>query len=253
MDGLSWVVASQSRERVLTRRPMVRHRFESPAGWLTALHDPPGSGDPPAGLRAAVVCHPHPLHGGTMDNKVVFTLARSLRERGLHVLRFNFRGAGGSEGQHDEGRGEVDDVRAALDEVAQLAAAGPGGPLGPGSLLVAGFSFGSFVGLSAGWEDERVGALIAVAPPVNHYDYPALGTRRAPLAVLYTAQDELVPVAGVEAWLAEGGEGPMAGPDRAPVHEVRVEGATHLFHGHLRELREGVDAFLDGQALHSAP
>jgi alpha/beta superfamily hydrolase len=240
IQAAGWVAASPRAAGVLTRRAMAKHRFRSSAGWLEAIHDAPQGDHPPGAFRAAVVCHPHPLHGGTMDNKVVFTLARSLRERGLHVLRFNFRGAGGSEGVHDEGRGEREDVRAALDEVQQLASASEGGP-GPGGILLAGFSFGSFVGLTEAWEDERVGGLIAVAPPVNHYTYPLVESARVPLAVIYAADDELVPAESVEAWSE-------AAPQR-----VRVEGATHLFHGHLRELREGVDAFLDAYGLHSRP
>jgi alpha/beta superfamily hydrolase len=167
-----------------------------------------------------------------MDNKVVFTLTRVLRERGLHVLRFNFRGAGGSEGVHDDGRGEEDDVRAALDVAEELLAGA-----GSGRLLIAGFSFGSYVGLSAGVDDPRVGAFLAVAPPVNHYDYPETGDFGVPLGVIWAADDELVPARRVEGWA-----GYCPGAD---VQTHRIEGATHLFHGRLGPLRAAVDAFLD--------
>ena len=96
----------------------------------------------------AVVCHPHPLFGGTMHNKVVYQAAKTLHRRGMAVLRFNFRGVGLSEGAHDKGRGEADDVRAALD---YLAAEFPSRPI-----LLAGFSFGAWVGLRVGCEDSRV-------------------------------------------------------------------------------------------------
>ena len=164
-----------------------------------------------------------------MDNKVVFTLARTLRERGLHVLRFNFRGAGESEGVHDGGRGEVDDVRAALDCAANLASKAT---TGTSQLLLAGFSFGSFVGLTAGRDDPRVGGLLAVAPPVNHYAYPSPSDIDKPLCVIYAEQDELVPAPRILAWVGS----------RGPLLEVHaIAGATHLFHGHLKPLRQCVD------------
>ena len=205
---------------------------------LAARHDPPHGPLPARGPRAAVVCHPHPLFGGTMDNKVVHAVARALREQGLHVLRFNFRGAGGSEGFHDEGRAELEDARAAVDRVVGLAglAGGGGGPVPAGSVLVAGFSFGSFVGLSAALDDPRVGALLAIAPPVNHYDYSAIARTDRPLAVIYAAGDELVPAALVERFTAACRNRPRV---------TAISGTGHLFHAKLAELRAAVGEFLD--------
>ena len=181
-----------------------------------------------------------------MDNKVVHAVARVLRERGLHVLRFNFRGAGGSEGFHDEGRAELDDARAAVDRVVELAGlagrGAPGGPAAagarvpPGSVLVAGFSFGSFVGLSAALDDPRVGALLAVAPPVNHYDYSAISRTDRPLAVIYALGDELVPAALVERFAAG---------CRNPPRVTAIPGTGHLFHAKLADLRAAIAGFLD--------
>ena len=111
---------------------------------------------------AAVVCHPHPLYGGTMHNKVVFRVARALHGLGLPVLRFNFRGTGMSAGEHDFGRGEADDVRAALDYLAEQF---PGRPL-----LLAGFSFGAWVGLRVGCGDARVAELVGLGLPANDSD-----------------------------------------------------------------------------------
>jgi len=213
-----------------------------PQGVLRARHDPPQAEPPDSGPRAALVCHPHPLHGGTMDNKVVMALTKALRAAGLHVLRFNFRGAGGSAGEHDAGRGEQDDVRAALERLVQLAGLDAGPHAADGQLLVAGFSFGSYVGLEVGRADPRVGALLAVAPPVNHYDYAAIARCGKPLCVVYARDDELVPVAEVEAWLAT---------VRPPPRLVPVVGATHLFHGKLKPLATAVDGFL--AALREAP
>ncbi|HZM00099.1 MAG TPA: alpha/beta hydrolase [Planctomycetota bacterium] len=207
---------------------------------LVARHDPP-QGPPRAGrLRAAVVCHPHPLFGGTLENKVVHGLARALREHGLHALRFNFRGAGGSEGRHDEGGGEQQDVRAALDAADALA--GPGPPDGrdgsaDGRLLVAGYSFGSWVGLSVGLDDPRVGALIAVAPPVDRYDYRAIAATTRPLLVVYARDDELVPAALVERFIAGCARPPTA---------LALPTGGHMLHGQIAALRGAVGNWLAG-------
>ena len=217
--------------------------LRSPAGNLRARHDPPEAPGPAAGPRGALVCHPHPVQGGTMDNKVVVKLAQVLRRRGLHVLRFNFRGAGGSEGRHDEGRGELDDARAGLEHLAGLVGGGP--------LLAAGFSFGSWVGLRAAAADPRVCARLAVAPPVNHYDFAAVAADPTPLAVIYAEDDELVPADAVRAWLAGRSPPPRAFP---------VAGAGHLFHAHLKDVAAAAEAWLDELAcaggeppVHSAP
>ncbi len=206
--------------------------LRGPAGLLVARHDSPEVAPPARGPRAAVVCHPHPLYGGTLDNKVVAAVARTLRERGLHVLRFNFRGAGGSEGQHADGAGEVDDVCAAVERLVELA-----GPLaaGPGALLLAGYSFGSYVALTAGLSDARVGALLAIAPPVNFYDYSAIARMDKPLEVVYSAGDEIVSAALVERWLAT-----CARPPRV----TAIRGTGHLFHGKVHEVRAAVEAYL---------
>src|ERR1700730_12609433 len=141
-------------------QPLHRTLFlNGPAGRLEALlWALPGS-DGRAPSCAAVVCHPHPLFGGTMHNKVVYQTAKTLHRFGLPVLRFNFRGVGASEGAHDEGRGEREDVSAALDFLAEEY---------PGvSLLLAGFSFGSWVGLRVGCKDARVSDLIGLGLPVG--------------------------------------------------------------------------------------
>ena len=200
---------------------------------LVARHDPPESEPPAAGPAAAVVCHPHPLFGGTLENKVVHGLARALREAGLHVLRFNFRGTAGSEGEHDSGAGERDDVRAALDTVAALA----GLPAdAPGRLLVAGYSFGAWVGLTVALGDARVGARIAVAPPVNHYDFRAIAAAPTPpLLVAWSRDDELVPAALVERFVAS---------CAVPPHTVPLPSGGHMLHGQIAALRAAVGGWL---------
>jgi len=145
---------------------------------LEAILWSPSAGSPPI---AAVVCHPHPLFGGTMHNKVVYQAAKSLDALGLPVLRFNFRGTGMSEGKHDLGVGEREDVRAALDF---LASEFPNIPL-----LVAGFSFGCWVGLRVGCEDERVTSLIGLGAPVNNADFSYLARCGKPKLFVHGSND----------------------------------------------------------------
>jgi alpha/beta superfamily hydrolase len=176
----------------------------------------------PAAVRwATVVCHPHPQGGGTMNNNVVYRVAKSLEESGSAVLRFNFRGVGRSTGDYGGGSAEVEDVRAALDF---MAARHPGLPL-----WLAGFSFGARVGLEAALADERVSRLFAVGLAVRMFDLSFLeGPRRGlPLAVVQAADDEYGDRAEIEAFMAA-----LAEPKRLWI----VEGATHLFPSKLDEL-----------------
>ena len=191
---------------------------------LAAIHDRPEAAPPDVGPRAAVVAHPHPLHGGTMENKVVWAIARALRERGLHVIRFDFRGGGGSEGAHDEGDAERLDVAAALDHAESIAAGAP---------LLAGFSFGSWVAARVATE-RAIAALLLVAPPVNLYAFPTLGEIAPPTTVVIAGDDELIPAAEVEAW---------ARAQPAVTRLDRVPGATHLFHGRLRAVAAAASRF----------
>jgi alpha/beta superfamily hydrolase len=197
--------------------------LQGPAGRLEALL---WTVPEPAPL-AAVVCHPHPLYGGTLHNKVVFHVARALHELGLPVLRFNFRGVGLSEGTHDGGRGEQDDVRAALD---WLAAQQPGRPL-----VLAGFSFGAAVGLRVGCNDPRVVDLIGLGLPVAHAAVDFLHTCQRPLLLVHGEQDQFGPVERVRALAAE--LGPRA-------RLVVVEGVDHFFTGRLEEVERAVESWM---------
>jgi len=187
-----------------------------PAGRLECfLKHPDGA----ARRAAAVVCHPHPLFGGTMHNKVVHAAAEALVGAGLPALRFNFRGAGGSTGAHDGGRGESDDLRAVLDEAARRF---PGLPL-----VVAGYSFGAFVGLGVGCYDRRVAALIGIAAPVGLFNFSFLRDCDKPLTLIQGESDPLAPLPLVLALAA-------ALPRGARV--VPVEGAAHGFADRLELL-----------------
>jgi alpha/beta superfamily hydrolase len=198
-----------------------------PAGRLEALLWTVPVADP---SLAAVVCHPHPLFGGTMHNKVVYQAAKALHLRAIPVLRFNFRGAGQSEGEHDRGLGEQDDVRAALD---YLALEFPRTPI-----LLAGFSFGSVVGLRVGCADQRVADLIGLGIPVDRSDLTYLRDCAKPKLLIQGGSDQFGSRANVEALYTTLPE---------PKRLVIVEGAEHFFAGQLEKVRSAIDAWLDGR------
>ena len=184
---------------------------------------------------AALVCHPHPLFGGTMHNKVVYHAMKAFQAYGLPVLRINFRGAGLSEGTHDHGRGEVSDVRAALGWLQreyQL------------PLLFAGFSFGSSVGLRACCGDERVKGIAALGLPVKaggrEYHYSFLSGCNQPKLFISGGDDEYGPQAAVEAAVA--GAAP-------PATLVMVPGADHFFTGKLDQVQQALSTWLEQHFL----
>lgn len=209
----------------MTRPPAEETLFlEGPVGRLEARLRPIADGAPPRG--AAVLFHPHPLYGGTLDNKVLYRLARRLSaDAGLPSLRINFRGAGRSEGIHDEGRGELDDARAAIDATADRF---PGQPL-----TVIGYSFGAIVGLNAALEDERVHRLVAVGLPLAPpWDASFLAGTDKPRHFVQGERDEFGDAATLRRF-AESLTGPVA-VDIIPR-------ASHLFPG---QEDEAVDAVI---------
>ena len=198
------------------------HRFflAGPAGRLEAMHWTVADADPP---MAALVCHPHPLFGGTMHNKVVFQVARAMHDLGLPVLRFNFRGAGLSEGVHDEGRGEHGDVRAALDWLAEKFPSKP--------IVLGGFSFGAVVGLDVGCEDERVRELVGLGIPVNRNDFAFLRDCAKPRLFIHGSEDQYGDVNKVREFVASLPE---------PRRLVVVPGVDHFFTGKIEEVGRAV-------------
>ncbi len=200
-----------------------------PAGRLEALLNA-GQAD---AKYAALVCHPHPLFGGTMHNKVVFHTMKALNAFGFPVLRFNFRGTGLSHGQHAKGRGEIEDVRTAMDWL-DTEFHRP--------LIFAGFSFGAAVGLRAACPDARVAALISVGTPVEAedrlYGYGFLLRCTKPKLLVSGAQDQYGPRNALLALVAS------AAP---PKQLALIGGADHFFAGHLKELREKIEAWVRRQ------
>jgi len=199
--------------------------LEGPAGRLEAILWTPVRSDSP--LLAAVICHPHPLFGGTMHNKVVYNAAKTMDALGIPVLRFNFRGAGLSAGEHDKGRGELGDVQAAID---YLGAQFPGIPL-----LLTGFSFGSLVGLRVGCREARVSELIGIGIPVNSGDFSFLADCPKPKLFVHGSNDQFGARKKVEETVAA-----LTGENRLVV----VEDADHFFTGHLDEFNAAIANWL---------
>ncbi len=202
-----------------------RSLIAGPAGQLEVLLEEPAAG---AARAFGVVCHPHPLQGGTLDNKVVYSLARALQDVGLPTLRFNYRGVGQSEGVYDEGRGETLD---ALAVAAHGEARWPGLPV-----WFAGFSFGGFVAINAAHQRaaERV---VAVAPAVGRLSTFKVEGPPCPWLLIQGDADEVLAPDAVLEWASQ----------QAPAPEIAVfPGVGHFFHGRLNELRDRVVAFAQG-------
>jgi alpha/beta superfamily hydrolase len=201
--------------------------LEGPAGRLEALLN---AGAPNAPF-AAVVCHPHPVYGGTLHNKVVFHAMKALNSFGFPVLRFNFRGTGMSEGEHAGGVGEVDDARVALDWLENEFDL---------PIIFAGFSFGAAVGLRAAYSDDRVRGLIALGLPAvavedRVYDFEFLRESTKPKLFVSGSRDQFAPAGKLEALVNT-----FAGPKKL----VRIEAGDHFFEGRLRELRDTIEAWV---------
>lgn len=167
-----------------------------------------------------VICHPHPLYGGSMHNKVVDVLSRTLNDVGIGTLRFNFRGVESSEGEYAQGIGEADDLRAVL-QWAQKQRPGH-------ALWLAGFSFGAYIALSVAREYPLNG-LITVAPPVNFFDFTALSPPDCPWILVQGEADEIVPSTDVFDWVGRQSPAPRI---------IRMPDVGHFFHGRLNQLRQ---------------
>jgi alpha/beta superfamily hydrolase len=213
---------------VLQDTATIRSLFlDGPAGRLEALLN---AGAPDA-THAVVICHPHPVYGGTLHNKVVFHAMKALHHFGFPVLRFNFRGAGLSEGEYDHGVGEVEDVRTALDWMAREYAL---------PMIFAGFSFGAAVGLRAACPDPHVTALIGLglpATPVDDrvYDFDYLRSCAKPKLFVSGSRDQFGPPGKLEA---------LVNTFADPKTLVRIEAGDHFFEGRLKEMRDAIERWV---------
>ena len=199
--------------------PAARQDFilRGPSGKLECVADVP---DPAEERRATIVlCHPHPLHGGTMHNKDVTIMERAMRELGLRTIRFNFRGAGESEGEHDEGYGETDDLFAVTEWVRRTRP--------DDDLWLGGFSFGSYIALRAA-QNLKLGQMITIAPPVDRYEFSSVQHPNCPWLVVQGDEDEVVALEDVKCWIED---------LEPPPDFLVMEMATHFFHRRLMDLR----------------
>jgi uncharacterized protein len=210
--------------------------ISGPAGRLEALLEEPsdargvnrdglvehGKAD---GLRAAVVlAHPHPQYGGTMHTKVLFHAAKAFTRIGCAVLRFNFRGTGTSAGAWDDGRGEMDDCRAALDF---MKGRFPGAPL-----WAAGMSFGAWTAMSVGASYQGVSTLIGIALPVTQFDFETVRESKKPKFFIHGERDELCPLKDLQAFYARAAD---------PKELIVIDTADHLFDGKVSEVADAIE------------
>lgn len=201
--------------------------LEGPAGKIEALINLPKK---TSGDGVVIICHPHPLFGGTMHNKVVYTMARAFQELGLPTVRFNFRGVEHSAGSYGEGIGETEDLLAVMDWLKLTK---------PSNwLCLAGFSFGSYVATRAAGIVPSVSQLVTVAPAVQSFNFSQITRPNCPWLVIQGEQDEIVPPEAVYSWAA----------NLQPAPElIRIPDAGHFFHGKLIELRQVLIAALKDQ------
>ncbi|HVS77903.1 MAG TPA: alpha/beta fold hydrolase [Steroidobacteraceae bacterium] len=209
-----------------------RVTIAGPAGAIEALVEIPAGDDGDAAVptRFGVVCHPHPLYGGTLDNKVVYIVARAFNELGVPTIRFNFRGVGGSSGEHADGYGETADAMAVIAY---------GRERWPGAALwLGGFSFGGAVAVRAAM---RAGAerLVTVAPGITRVAMEGIGSVGCPWLIVQGDADDVIEPAAVLAWARQ------QAPPRPAVR--LLHGAGHFFHGRLNELRTVIVDFLSSQ------
>jgi len=216
---------------------VIRSLFlDGPAGQLEAILNVGAE----SATHAALVCHPHPVFGGTLHNKVVFHAMKALNGFGFPVLRFNFRGAGLSEGEHDNGQGELDDVHTALDWLDREFHL---------PIVFAGFSFGAAVGLQAACNDDRVKAAIGLGVPVQPvgdrtYDLTCLKSCVKPKLFVSGDRDQFGPRAKLEAFVSSLPE---------PKKLVVIAGGDHFFEGRLREMRGAIEGWLGSTIPGSRP
>ncbi len=210
----------------LAQRPLAEMlSIPGPAGGIEAIVETPTDS---ALQNVAVICHPHPLHGGTMSNKVVHMLAKACNELGLPSVRFNYRGVGASEGRYDEGSGETDDAVAVLDWARSR---------WPDSgLWLGGFSFGGAVAIRAAVQ-RNVQRLITVAPAIQRVAVDAANLPTCPWLLVQGESDEQVDAAGIRQWVATLASQPELA---SPPELVMLPGVGHFFHGRMNDLRESV-------------
>jgi len=217
--------------------------INGPAGSLEAMVSGFDSKEPKANI--GIVCHPHPLHQGSMHNKVVTTVIRIWQLCGLATVRFNFRGVGESQGLYGEGVGEVKDLEAVIAWVER--------EVPTAKLWLAGFSFGSVVSLKVASEKHSISGLISIAPIVEYFDFLQLHRPNCPWLLIHGEEDELVSIEEVRAWYQAFQKQWFREDWPNNFELVTLKGAPHLFHGHLTELGAAIQSFMESFLPKSSP
>ena len=203
--------------------------FNGPEGRLEGRYQIVRSATAPI----ALLLHPHPEHGGTMNNKIVYALYQAFTRRGFAALRFNFRGVGRSQGSFDRGEGELSDAAAALD---WLQANNPNAS----ACWVGGFSFGAWIGMQLLMRRPEIDGFISIAPPANMYDFSFLAPCPSSGLIVHGAQDDVVPPDSVAKLVTK-----LSHQRDIDVDHRQVPGANHFFHGRMTELIGHIDSYLD--------
>ncbi|MFQ5346817.1 MAG: alpha/beta hydrolase [Rhodothalassiaceae bacterium] len=203
--------------------------FNGPDGRLEGRYQPGKSADAPL----ALILHPHPQYGGTMNNKIVYHLYRAFARRGFTVLRFNFRGVGRSQGTFDNGVGELSDAAAALDWLQTIHRDAKGA-------WITGFSFGAWIAMQLLMRRPEVQGFIAVAPPANNYDFSFLAPCPSSGLIVNGSADDIVSPGSVQKLVEK-----LKQQKAITIDHAVIEGADHFFEGHLDALNAVVDAYLD--------
>jgi alpha/beta superfamily hydrolase len=219
------LAVEKDKEEIRAIGQILHINIPSPTGHLEGILKPEEEGVIPR--YAAIVCHPHSLYGGTMHNKVVFKVAQTLQMLGMPSLRFNFRGVGRSTGTYDEGRGEMDDVRYALEFLSNRY---PGLPV-----ILGGFSFGAYVALRVAAIDDRVQAMIGLGVPARMLDGQYLNDSHKPKLIIQGTEDEQASYALTAKWFEH---------VPAPKSMIAIQGADHFFQGHLDEVQGIIATFV---------
>lgn len=193
-----------------------------------------------ANAPVALVLHPHPQHGGTMNNKVVYNLHHSFARRGFSVLRFNFRGVGRSQGSFDNGQGELSDAASALDWLQTI-------NNNAGSCWVAGFSFGAWIGMQLLMRRPEIAGFVAVAPPASIYDFSFLAPCPSSGLIVHGGADDVVPEVAAQKLATK-----LQAQKNIEVAYKSVPGANHFFSNHLEALTSAVDGYLETALVEQA-
>ena len=203
--------------------------FNGPAGRLQGRYQPGPSPDSPA----AIVLHPHPRMGGTMNNRIIYAIFQAFHQRGFSVLRFNFRGVGRSQGAYDAGYGELSDAASALDWMQNFNA-------NSRQIWVAGYSFGAWISMQLLMRRPEIDSFISVSPPANEYDFSFLAPCPSTGLMLTGGSDNLVPHEDVKALVEK-----LRLQRGIAIDFKKIDGASHFYEEHLMEMKNSVGAYID--------